>query len=69
MRSLIEVYRVSSKDKYKNIDVRKRCGLKEDIVTRIGTDPRPANPLKPQSGQPRAVTEHGPHATAAKAPS
>ncbi|GBP61971.1 hypothetical protein EVAR_40979_1 [Eumeta japonica] len=35
MRSLRSMYGVSRKDRCRNSDVRERCGLKEDVVTRV----------------------------------
>ncbi|GBP90131.1 hypothetical protein EVAR_68630_1 [Eumeta japonica] len=35
MRSLRSMCRVSRKDRCRNSDVRQRCGLKEDVVTRV----------------------------------
>ncbi|GBP63068.1 hypothetical protein EVAR_87440_1 [Eumeta japonica] len=35
MRSLHNICRVSRKDRDRNSDVRKRCGMKENIVTRV----------------------------------
>ncbi|GBP06245.1 hypothetical protein EVAR_3592_1 [Eumeta japonica] len=36
MRSLRSMCGVSRKDRCRNSDVRERCGLKDDVVTRVG---------------------------------